>query len=380
MNIDDTRKRVSAVHYWVAGILVAVCIWDIFVLKVSDWPFYYPFKLFTIFTYAGVGFFVKNKKLTPQNGFFISCSVFYLYSYIGTRYLHPTYIFSFYEGLTLIGFIYTGSASRYFGISAVGIALALLALGQMPEPAFVAPGHSVIGDMQLITIIYGVLSLVLYWFFNRQRELIYVMDYKFASIGRQSAFLLHELKNPLSRFMSGRAENENRDAEYIYSIVEGVELLVTQRENLSFIKLNWEEIRSYLEAEFREVCKQYNIQLQITGFTGEGNGHKSTVKLALKNLVKNAIEAIVIAGTEGIIRINCENDILEVSNNGSVIEADKIDQMFAPFYTQKKTKSNFGIGLHFVDSVVKAHNGIISVKVENGWNIFQIKLGNSLES
>jgi C4-dicarboxylate-specific signal transduction histidine kinase len=113
----------------------------------------------------------------------------------------------------------------------------------------------------------------------------------------------------------------------------------------------------------------------VSGLEGLGFGHRSTIKLALKNLIKNAVESIALEEKQGIIMVSRNENVVTVSNNGSVINKEKLDQLFKPFYTEKNTKTNYGIGLHFVESVVKAHDGTIRVQVENGWNIFKIKLG-----
>lgn len=271
--------------------------------------------------------------------------------------------------------MYRGPALRYCLIQGLGVALALWSVQYMPEPEFVKEGQTIKHHVQLLTIIIGCGAVTIYWLFNRQREKIYRLDERFASIGRQSTFLLHELKSPLSRFMMSNSEKDNRDAEYILSIVEGVELLVAKKENLAFTEFEWPAIRNYLLHEFTETCRHYDINLQIDGFEGTGFGHRSTIKLALKNLTKNAVEAIALAGTKGSIRISRKGNAIEVSNNGSVINKEQIENLFKPFYSGKNSKTNHGIGLHFVESVVKAHNGSIGVRLEDGWNIFQLHIG-----
>lgn len=111
---DETRKKslctslLGSSHFICSLLLGYLC------LKVSHWTYYYPFKFSAIATYVGVAYLISHKENDTREWFhpFLQC-LFYLYSFIGTKYLHPTYIFSFYEGLALIGFIYTGSALRY---------------------------------------------------------------------------------------------------------------------------------------------------------------------------------------------------------------------------------------------------------------------------
>lgn len=372
---DNEIKNFASLHYWVGLILTAVVFWDIYGLKVSDWPYYYPFKIFVISSYFIIAFLIQKKKISPVIGFDISMTIYYFYSYIGVVYLHSTYIFAFFEGFVVFCFIYSGPPIRYSLLTIFALILSVLSVQTMPEPDFVKEGQTIRHHLEVLLAIMALVTFLTYWLFSRQKKLIAKLDQKFASIGRQSAFLLHELKSPLSRFMMRNSEKDNRDAEYILSIVEGVELLITKKENLSFMTFNWRDIKSYLEDEFHETCKHYQIQMEISGLESEGFGHRSTIKLALKNLIKNAVESIALENKGGVIKINRNENTIEVSNNGSIISKEKIDQLFKPFYSDKNTKTNYGIGLHFVDCVVKAHNGTIGVQVEDGWNIFRIKLG-----
>jgi signal transduction histidine kinase len=223
-------------------------------------------------------------------------------------------------------------------------------------------------------MIFGVLSILVYYAFNLQRERVQELTNRFAFIGQQAAFLLHELKSPLARFMSKHTEVDNKDAEYIYSIIEGVELLVS-KQGPKLLEFEWGDIAIYLKDEFSEICEHYQIKLELEGIEGRAIGHKSTLRLALKNLVKNAIEAIAQSGKPGTIWIKRKGTEIEVRNNGPLLTSEKIQQIFKPFYSEKSGKQNFGIGLHFVESVVNAHKGKIDVQVQNEVNIFRIKLG-----
>lgn len=354
--------------------MVAVVFWDVYGLKVSGWTFYWPLKIFTISLYFGLAYLVKKEKLSPTRAFEISMVQYYIYSYLGATYLHPTYMFSYYEGFAFWCFVYNGPALRFFLLSGFGIVLSLLSIEQMPEPDFIKEGFSIRPHLQVVSAIFCIISPVTYWFFSRQREIAFRKDQRFASIGRQSAFLLHELKSPLNRFMMSNSEKDNRDAAYILSIVEGVELLITKKENLYFSEFDWEEIDAYIQQEFDSICRYYKIKFFLSGFEGKGFGHRSTIKLALKNLIKNAVEAIAMEeNQDGLIIISRQKNELVVSNNGSEISKEKLDQLFKPFYSDKKTGT--GIGLHFVDSVARAHDGEVSARVADGMNIFRLRLG-----
>ncbi len=106
-------------------------------------------------------------------------------------------------------------------------------------------------------------------------------------------------------------------------------------------------------------CKE-NITVTIDSV------HASEV---LKNLIINSIEAIE---TSGIIRIETEyvnNKVcLSVIDNGIGIAPENIEKVLTPFYSTKKSNSNFGLGLSYCYRVMKCHKGNlkISSKVNQG--------------
>lgn len=84
----------------------------------------------------------------------------------------------------------------------------------------------------------------------------------------------------------------------------------------------------------------------------------------LKNLIINAIEAIE---TEGIIAIDMEivnnkKICLSVSDNGIGIPKESINKVMTPFFSTKKGKNNFGLGLSYCFKVMKSHNGNLQIK------------------
>jgi hypothetical protein len=371
---ENHIRSAYLLHLGVGIILILVCYWDYSALKVTDWPYYYPFKIFTIATFLGGAYLLKKDMIEAGLAHDISTFIFYGYSFIGTYFLHPTYLFSFYEGFTILCIVYSGKPWRYIANSIWGVSLALISIHTIPEPEFVKAGETLKPHLQVVTIIFGTLSILVYFVFNWQRQKFLQLTNRFAFIGQQAAFLLHELKSPLTRFMAKNSEGENKDADYIYSIIEGVELLVSKR-GPDLLEFEWKDIATYLREEFSEICEYYQITLELDGLEGRAIGHKSTLRLAIKNLVKNAIEAIAQAKQPGTIKVHRSGELIEVSNNGPLLTSEKIKQIFKPFYSEKQGKQNFGIGLHFVESVVSAHKGKVEVEVKNEINIFRIKLG-----
>ncbi len=98
------------------------------------------------------------------------------------------------------------------------------------------------------------------------------------------------------------------------------------------------------------------------------------VKEALSNIISNAIEAMdTFPKTLNISSIKDSGyySIL-IEDNGRGIEKDKGDEIFEPFFTNKKDKE--GLGLTVAERLILAHNGNIYFKrLENG-SLFAIQL------
>lgn len=86
---------------------------------------------------------------------------------------------------------------------------------------------------------------------------------------------------------------------------------------------------------------------------------------AIYNIIINAVEAI---GKEkqGIIRIVSYIEehwfVVKIVDNGSGIPEDQLESIFDPFYTNKNTNRNWGVGLSYSKHVVNSHFGHIHVE------------------
>lgn len=95
---------------------------------------------------------------------------------------------------------------------------------------------------------------------------------------------------------------------------------------------------------------------------------KKLIQQVLINLVKNSIEALV-EKEGGQIEIHAyrEGDgtpVIAVSDNGSGIPSEILDDIFIPFFTTRKNGS--GIGLSFSRQVMRLHKGSIHAASEPG--------------
>ena len=82
------------------------------------------------------------------------------------------------------------------------------------------------------------------------------------------------------------------------------------------------------------------------------------------NIIMNAVDATRDTGRKPAIGISVisENDccMVEVSDNGGGIAKSELKKIFEPFYTTKKANGS-GLGLYYVKTIIRKHNGDIRV-------------------
>lgn len=98
------------------------------------------------------------------------------------------------------------------------------------------------------------------------------------------------------------------------------------------------------------------------------------------NMFANSCEAINKKGNkEGkiVVSMDAEEDMVMVNiyDNGCGIKKEHFKEIFAPFFSTKKSSDCGGVGLNYVERVVKNYKGEIYVKSkENEYTLFQIVL------
>lgn len=105
-------------------------------------------------------------------------------------------------------------------------------------------------------------------------------------------------------------------------------------------------------------------------------GDETQLTRVILNLLKNAIEALEETTNKVIkIKIDSQNSSkvkISISNNGTPIPKNIIDNIFIPFFTTKTTGS--GIGLSVSRYIARLHEGNLTHFYENGWTTFSLTL------
>lgn len=204
--------------------------------------------------------------------------------------------------------------------------------------------------------------------------------------------LTHEIMNSIApitnlTYSIRRSLNENIEAETIQKeiIKEAIDdtNIIEKRSNSlmqfvenyrkltklsisTFTNINVKQLVENSVSIFKEDFKTFgiNYDLKIED-TLTIDGDEKLLEQALINIIKNAIEALSNTKNPKIdIRGEHQDNKLSLSieDNGMGVDADKVDDIFIPFYTSKEKGS--GIGLSLVKQIVSLHKGTISVSSE----------------
>jgi signal transduction histidine kinase len=91
------------------------------------------------------------------------------------------------------------------------------------------------------------------------------------------------------------------------------------------------------------------------------------IEQVLINLIKNALDAVQ-PSKEKVINLSCgkfnKEQVITVSDSGTGISKDQLDNIFIPFYSTRAEGS--GIGLSFSQHVMRLHQGRINVRSNPG--------------
>jgi two-component system NtrC family sensor kinase len=212
---------------------------------------------------------------------------------------------------------------------------------------------------------------------------------KMAALGRLTADIAHEIRNPLTALggfgrrllKSTTSKNQRKYAEVIVSESDRLEqvlkdvLIYSQNVRTDFEKDSVKGIITKSIDLYQDICEeqsitvkaQYNTDLPVLL-------QKDQVQQATNNLITNAIDAM---SDGGILTISTElekaNHIEYVSVNvqdtGEGIPVDKLPLVFEPFFTTKKIGQGTGLGLPICKKIVEEHGGFIKAKNGTGLTI-----------
>lgn len=195
-----------------------------------------------------------------------------------------------------------------------------------------------------------------------------------ASLGKLSAQLAHEIRNPLAS-MRGAAQMlaTNPGADAARARLSGI--LMRESDRLSQLVDDFLEFArpppprlapvdlGRLVTEVVELmrvdpaARQVTVEARVVSV--EAMGDQAQLRQVLINLVKNAIAAVGPGGTVRVSSLAGQQPTLSVWDSGGKIPPQDLMRVFEPFYTTRE--GGTGLGLSTAHSIIQAHGGDIAV-------------------
>ncbi len=211
---------------------------------------------------------------------------------------------------------------------------------------------------------------------------------RLAVLGRLSAQMAHDLKNPLAALKGAaqflqeeRAQGRSidRQEEFLTLIAEEIDRLsrlVEKYRRLGQLEPAFSQtpinelVRSVLRLRRLESDSAVELITELAKDIPECRIDADLVATALENLIRNALEAMP-EGGQLVVRTELASGatgphsvVITVSDTGSGMNARQIERAFDEFFTTKPSGS--GLGLAFVRRVAEAHGGQVTISSQEG--------------
>ena len=237
---------------------------------------------------------------------------------------------------------------------------------------------------------------------NRSSTLIFLEDatqlnqrfqqIKLASLGRLTASIAHEIRNPLSAInhaaqLLGEADMSTADKKLTQIINAQVQRLdriiqnVLQLSRQEPSQLDGIELLSWLEKFRDEFCSAQSLQPQQIDITVDPANirilfNTSYLHQALTNLCSNAITHNNKSHPEIHIRLHAFHDeqsqpCMDIIDNGPGVPDELVEQIFDPFYTTNPKGT--GLGLFITKEIIESNRARIRyLPMAGGGSCFRI--------
>jgi len=199
-----------------------------------------------------------------------------------------------------------------------------------------------------------------------------------AEIARKIA---HEIKNPLTPIQLS-AEHllkvfQDHDKGFDQTLKESVSYIIKEVENLrkisqEFLDFSKDTILKTEQFDLKDLVaetispykkllsERIRFREKYEGQDFQFEGDKDKIRIALRNIFTNSIEAIQRKGTIEVKASGQKEGIsLEIKDNGTGMEREVLDRVFEPYFSTKG--SGTGLGLPIAKKVIEDHGGTIQV-------------------
>lgn len=210
----------------------------------------------------------------------------------------------------------------------------------------------------------------------------YLVRSGFTSVKAEYAELLkQEGIEPLVSFLFEQLEQviNNRN---VRTAIEKVSKIMYALKNYSRHTVGGEKVSISLESDIDSVLMLYHNWLkrgvQVTcnyGNIRPLSCFADELNQVWTNLIMNALQAMNDVGELSISTAEENgNAVVKIANNGPKIPEEQLEQIFEPFFTTKAHGEGSGLGLDIVKTIIKKHEGQISVESTDEQTVFTISI------
>ncbi len=207
---------------------------------------------------------------------------------------------------------------------------------------------------------------------------------RLAAVGRISAQITHEIRNPLNAIglnaellaeeLGETAEPPREAIELVQAISREVDRLNgVAEEYLRFARPPRPQVARHDVDEILSGLLDFlgpemeaagvSVRRDLPGGLPAVRGDEGALRAVFLNLLRNAREAMPRGGTIGVRTREAEGTVeVEVADTGGGIPPGDLTRIFEPFYSTKERGT--GLGLAFTQQVVREHGG--SIRCESG--------------
>lgn len=210
-----------------------------------------------------------------------------------------------------------------------------------------------------------------------------IQSERLAVVGKMSANVAHEIKNPLGTIvlnaelledeLSRLGTAETEEARQIVGVIKSEvdHLLEVIEEYLQFARLpklklesgNINEVVSNLLFFLKEEASERNVLIQeeLANILPPVLMDAKQLRQALLNIIKNSFEAMP-KGGKLTVSTSHKNGRVEIAiaDTGRGIPEENLDLIFTPFFSTKH--GGTGLGLSITSHIIQEHQGSINVK------------------